>query len=438
MGKASEKTRDRFAKSRAHQTRARQSLASGVASASRSAQKPVPICFVKAKGAHLTDIDGNDYIDYTLALGPMLLGHSPAPVMAAVRRQLGLGVGYGASHRIEVELAEAVCRTVPSAERVVFSSTGSEAVHAAVRIARAATGRNKVIKFLGHYHGWFDPLHVGVSGSVPTQLGTSGQDPLASSTVTVCSWNSEASLEAVLSSDVAAVIMEPINVNGGCILPRPGYLEAVREVTRNVGALLIYDEIVTGYRVGLGGAQQRYGVLPDLTVLGKALGAGFPISAVCGRADLMEEVASLRVGHMGTFNANPVCSAAALAAVQYMESHSGEIYPRLDALTSELARGIHEAAVEAGLSIALNTATGVLRIFFSPVPVEDYADTAHSDGVALQAFTTSLVEQGLHVPARGLFYLSVAHSRDDMVATAAAAKGAMRAARAASSAQPFG
>ena len=157
-------TYDRFAKSKARQKRARRSLAGGVASASRSAQKPVPICFIRAKGARLTDVDGNDYIDYTLALRPMLLGHSPAPIIAAVRRQLGTGVGY------EAELAEAICRTVPSAERVVFNSTGSEGVHAAIRIARAATGRTKVVKVLGHYHGWFDPPHVGVAGAVPTQL----------------------------------------------------------------------------------------------------------------------------------------------------------------------------------------------------------------------------------------------------------------------------
>jgi glutamate-1-semialdehyde 2,1-aminomutase len=441
---------DRFAESRAHQSRSKGTLASGVASASRAAQLPVPICFAKGRGAHLTDVDGNDYIDYTLALGPMLLGHSPAPVIEAVQRQLGVGIGYGASHRTEAELAEAVCRTIPSGERVVFSSTGSEAIHAAIRIARAATGRTRIVKFLGHYHGWLDPIYIGVSALPATELGngsqsqddtgavdpglrelgTAGQDPLASASVTVCRWNSVAALEGVLGNDVAAVIMEPVNVNGGCILPQPGYLDAVRELTRRAGAVLIYDEIVTGYRLGLGGAQQRYGVLPDLTVLGKALGAGFPISAVCGSAHLMEEVASLRMAHMGTFNANPVCSAAALAAVRHMESHADEIYPSLDALTSQLVQVLTHAGAEAELPIAINSATGVVRMFISPSSVESYDDSLRANAAAMQTFTTSLVEQGMHVPARGVFYLSVAHTPGDIADTGAAATvAAMKTAR---------
>lgn len=450
-----ESGRDRFAESRAYQSRARRTLASGVASASRATQLPVPICFAKGRGAHLTDVDGNDYIDYTLALGPMLLGHSPAPVIEAVQRQLALGIGYGASHRNEAELAEAVCRTIPSGEKVVLSNTGSEAIHVAIRIARAATGRTRIIKFLGHYHGWFDPIHIGISSVRPPQLGngddqppldmgaadsgmrklgTAGQDPLASASVTVCQWNSESALEEVLANDVAAVIMEPVNVNGGCILPRPGYLDAVRKLTQRVGAVLIYDEIVTGYRLGLGGAQQRYGVLPDLTVLGKALGAGFPISAVCGSAHLMDEVASLRVAHMGTFNGNPVCTAAALAAVRHMESNADEIYPSLDARTSELVQVLTQAGLEAELPIAINSATGVVRMFISPISVGSYEDSFRANAAAMQTFTTSLVEQGVHVPARGVFYLSVAHTPQDIADTGAAATvAAMKAAKETSS-----
>src|SRR4249919_1719981 len=206
-----------LARSRAQHDRARRSLAGGVATAFRAAQEPFPISFARGAGARITDVDGNDYIDFALGFGPLLLGHSPGPVLDAVRAQLELGLGYGASHPLEPALADAVCRTVPSAELCVFSSTGSEAVHAALRIARAATGRSRVIKFQGHYHGWFDPMHVGLPGSVaPRTPGTAGQDQGASAAVTVCAWNDLPALAGVLGSDVAAVIMEPVAVNGGC------------------------------------------------------------------------------------------------------------------------------------------------------------------------------------------------------------------------------
>src|SRR5580692_547670 len=192
--------------------RASRSLAGGVATAFRSAQQPVPVSFTTGRGSRLTDVDGNEYVDYALGFGPMLLGHSPEPVLAAVRRQLDRGLGFGASHELEAELAEAVCRTVPSAELCVFGSTGSEAVHSAIRIARGATGRTRVIKFLGHYHGWLDPIYVGVAGQSGGAPVTGGQDEQAAAATTVCGWNDLDELRRHLGDDVAAVIMEPINV----------------------------------------------------------------------------------------------------------------------------------------------------------------------------------------------------------------------------------
>ena len=233
--------------------------------------------FVRGEGARIHDLDGNAYVDYALAFGPLVLGHSPAAVLSAVRTQLARGLGYGASHPLEAELGEALCRVVPSAELCIFGSTGSEAVHAAIRIARAATGRMRVVKFLGHYHGWLDSIYVGVPGQAGRAPATAGQDSQAAASVSVCPWNDLTELERELGEgDVAAVIMEPLNVNGGCVEPAPGYLEGVRELTRRKGVVLIFDEVITGFRLALGGAQEFYGVTPDLTVLGKGTRRGVP------------------------------------------------------------------------------------------------------------------------------------------------------------------
>lgn len=418
-------------KSHAQHDRARKSLARGVATAFRAAQEPVPVSFASSAAARMIDVDGNEYVDFALGFGPLLLGHSPAPVLDAVRAQLSLGLGYGASHPLEPALAEAVCRTVPSAELCVFSSTGSEAVHAALRIARAATGRPRVIKFQGHYHGWFDPMHVGLSGStVMTTPGTAGQDPAASASVTVCAWNDLTALDDVLGGDVAAVIMEPVAVNVGCLMPAPGYLEGVREMTTRAGALLIFDEVITGYRLALGGAQERLGVLPDLTVLGKALGAGFPISAVCGRADVLAEVASGRVAHVGTFNANPVCASAALAAVTALEQHASELYPQLELTAQRLTASLRSAATEFGVPLVVNQCGAAAHAFVSPGPVDTYADTLKADHAAYRRLAALLLQEGVHVIPRGLLYVSTAHSDADMTEAEGAIARAMAHARA--------
>jgi glutamate-1-semialdehyde 2,1-aminomutase len=413
--------KDRFSGSRSHQARARRSLAGGVATAFRASQQPIPICFERGHDARLVDVDGNEYIDYALAFGPMLLGHSPRTVVEAVQRQLATGLGYGACHRAEAELAEAVCRTVPSAERVIFNSTGSEAVHAAIRIARAATGRTRIVKFSGHYHGWLDPIHIGVPGTKGRDAGTKGQDPLAAASTTVCEWNDLDALAAVLSDDVAAVIMEPVNVNGGCLTPETGYLEKVREMTHRAGTLLIFDEVITGYRLSLGGAQGALGVVPDMTILGKALGGGFPISAVCGSEAAMEPAASFRVAHVGTFNANPICTAAALAAVTYMEQAEADMYPRLSALSKDLAAALRDAGAHAELPITVNSVTGVVHAFVSTNPVRSYGDALASDSATARRFSAALLEQGVHLIPKGLMYVSAAHTTEDIETTAAAA-----------------
>ncbi|MFN2628403.1 MAG: aspartate aminotransferase family protein [Gaiellaceae bacterium] len=418
-------TDERYRRSREGHERARRTLAGGVASAFRAPQLPVPITFARAHRAHLTDIDGNEYVDYALAFGPMLLGHSCEPVLEAIRRQLELGVGFGASHPLEAELAEAVCRTVPCAELCVFSNSGSEAVHAALRIARAATGRNRVVKFLGHFHGWLDPLAVGNPGRADARPATAGQDPLASGSVTVCAWNDVAALEAELAgNDVAAVIMEAIAVNGGCLVCDPGYLEAVRELTRKTGTVLIFDEVITGFRLALGGAQERLGVAPDLAVLGKALGGGMPISAVCGSAAVMDVAASGQVAHVGTTNANPVCAAAALAAIGELEARASELYPQLEREGAALAETLRSEAQEHGIPLVVNQVGAAAHAFWSDGPVTTYADTLAADGDAYRGFAQTLLGEGIHVIPRGLLYLSVEHGEDERARMQAAVHAA--------------
>ncbi|HEY7660865.1 MAG TPA: aminotransferase class III-fold pyridoxal phosphate-dependent enzyme [Actinomycetota bacterium] len=408
---------DRFAGSRVHRERASRSIAGGVTTAVRATQLPVTICFAGGRGCRLTDVDGNEYVDYALAYGPFLLGHSPAPVIEAARTQLETLIGHGGSNRVDAELAEAICRTVPSAERCVFSSTGSEAVHAAIRIARAATGRPKVVKFLGHYHGWLDPIHVGTPGQLEPAPGTAGQDPLAAAATIVCAWNDLDALDAALSEDVAAVIMEPVAMNGGGVVPSPGYLESVRELTRRRGAVLIFDEVITGFRVALGGAQERYGVVPDLTILGKALGAGFPISSVCGSAAVMEVVSSRTVAHVGTFNANPICASAALAAVSELERRADEVYPHLEAMGSALERALVQEGEAAGVPLSVNRVGGAAYATAGGGDVSTYEGVQSSDFATYARFAEGLLVEGVNVPPRGLLYVSTEHRDADLERT---------------------
>ena len=404
----------RYEESRIYHDRVRRSLARGVSSAMKATQAPVPICVSRGSGSQIWDIDGNEYIDFALSFGPMLLGQSPAVVLDAVRSQLDAGIGFGAGNRYEAPLAELLCEVVPSAELVIFSNTGTEAVQAALRIARAATGRNRIIKFRGHYHGWLDSVHVAIPGVASDGPGTGGQDPFASHATTICEWDDIESLSDALADDVAAVIMEPININGGCFASEPGYLEAVKRLTAQAGALLIFDEVITGFRVALGGAQKLLGVTPDIAVLGKALGSGFPISAVCGSRHVMSVVATGSVAHMGNFNGSPLAAAAGLATVAYLKENSDQIYPKLEASIGVIADAFRRASHEYGMPIQFNRAIGAGFGFVADQPVHRHEDRLCSDAEAYGRFAASLLDEGMFVPARGLWYVSTAHSETDL------------------------
>jgi len=401
-------------------------LARGVASGIRASQLPVPLTIVRGEKAHLFDIDGNRYLDFALAYGPALLGHSPRPVLEAVRRQLDSGLGFGASHSLETELSEAVVRTVPSAESCVFSTTGSEAVLAALRIARSATGRSRVIKFQGHFHGWPDPLAIGTPGMNGAEPASAGQDPKASSGTIVCRWNDLVDLRAALNDDVAAIIMEPAACNGGAFEPRPGYLRKVKELARSNGSVLIFDEVITGYRLALGGAQERYGILPDLTVLGKALGGGLPISCVAGKSELMAEVASGRVSHLGTFNCHPVTAAAAAAALATYESEADTIYPSLEKTGRALAEILRREAADVGLPLIVNQIGAAGYALWSEQPVSSHSDLAAADSDDYRQFARALLDEGVNVIPRGLLYVSTEHGDAELEEAEVAIRRACR------------
>ncbi len=425
----------RYTKSAQQISRAREALAGGVSTAMRAGQRPQPLVIERGEGSHVVDIDGNEYVDYVLGFGPLLLGHCPPAVGAAVAAQLQRGSTFGAQHMLEAEIAERLVSIVPCAELTCFSTTGSEAVQVALRIARASTGRPKIVKFEGHYHGWLDPVYVSTPGlpaappdaplpldPVPASEGQSGGDVL------IARWNDAAALEGLLEAQgdsVAALLMEPVACNGGLIEPRPGFLERVRELASDVGALLIFDEVVTGFRLGLGGAQERYDVTPDLAVFGKAIGAGIPLSAVAGSATPMEVLLDGRVAHVGTFNCNPLAAAAAVAA---LDTYAGDpdFYDTLERRAAALAGGLTEAAASSGVPLAVRQVGSLLQTAIGgPGAPADYAATLSADAEAQAQFSAEMLERGVMMLPRGWWFLSSEHSDADVEETIAAAEQAL-------------
>jgi glutamate-1-semialdehyde 2,1-aminomutase len=301
-----------------------QVLAGGVSSNFRMGGQPAPLFFERAEGPYLYDVDGNRYVDYVLGMGPCILGHAPREVVDAVATTLNLGQLYAGQHRLEVDLARKVQEMVPCAELVRFAGSGSEVVQAAFRLARAYTGRSKIVRFEGHYHGWIDTAlisprateeELGSYEAPNTVPGSRGQVRSALEDLIVLPWNDLEVLRRTLerhAGEIAGVIMEPILCNTGVILPRPGYLEGVRDLTARLGIVLIFDEVITGFRVALGGAQARLGVTPDLATYAKAIANGFPLAAVAGRREIMD-LLNQGVVHGGTYNASPATAAAAAA-----------------------------------------------------------------------------------------------------------------------------
>ena len=413
-------------------TRARAVLPGGVDSPVRAfgAVGGEPPFIERARGARIRDVDGRTYIDYVMSWGPLIHGHAPPDLVRALRAAAGRGTSFGAPTAQEVELARLVCRLVPSIERVRFVNSGTEATMSAIRVARAATGRDRIVKFAGCYHGHGDAFLV-QAGSGATTLGVPTSPGVARGTAAdtlIAHYNDLESVDRVCRAHrgkVAAVIVEPIAGNMGVVPPAPGFLEGLRQLCDDGGILLIFDEVISGFRAARGGAQAVYGVRPDLTCLGKIIGGGLPVGAYGGRADLMAQVAPAGpVYQAGTLAGNPLAMTAGIWALSNL---SATLYRRLAALGARLADGLRDAAREAGVPLTVNVAGSVLTPFFSAGPVADYASATAADTAAYAVFFRGLLRRGIYPPPSQFegWFLSAAHTEQDVDRTIRAAGRAL-------------
>ncbi len=376
-----------------------------------------PIFIDRGEGATMTDVDGRSYVDYVCSWGPLIHGHRPGMVREALTKVISeVGTSFGAPTLAEVELAELIVEFVPSIEKVRLVNSGTEATMSAIRLARGFTGRDRIIKFNGCYHGHGDSLLVRAGSGVAT-LGlpdSPGVPAALAELTTIAEYNDAAGIRRLFESigpDVASVIVEPVAGNMGCVPPEPGFLELLRELTSAAGALLIFDEVMTGFRVARGGAQEKFGIVPDLTTLGKVIGGGLPVGAYGGRAEIMDYVApSGPVYQAGTLSGNPLAVAAGLATLESLRS--GEAYERLEALGERLERGILEVGVERGARLRVNRVGSMLTVFFSEGPVRDFQTAMASDVEAFRRFFGNLLDRGIYWPSSPFeaAFISTAHS----------------------------
>jgi glutamate-1-semialdehyde 2,1-aminomutase len=391
-----------------------------------------PFFAASAQGAWLTDVDGNRYLDYVGSWGPMIAGHAHPHVLEAVARVMRDGLSFGVPNPLEVLMAETITRLVPSCEMVRMVNSGTEATLSAIRLARGATGREKIVKFEGCYHGHGDSFLV-KAGSGMLTLGVPDSpgvpSALADLTLTLPFNDFEAATDLFerLGGSIAGLIVEPVVGNANCILPREGYLQHLRTLCTQHGVILIFDEVMTGFRVALGGAQARYGVRPDLSTFGKIIGGGMPVGAYGGRADLMQQIApSGPIYQAGTLSGNPVAMAAGLATLELIQAPG--FHAALETRTNELCDGFEAAAREAGVPLTSNRSCAMFGLFFTDKKVESFADATACDVAAFRRFFHGMLERGVYLApsAYEAGFLSSAHGDDEIAITLNAARGAMR------------
>ncbi|MGC9222016.1 MAG: aspartate aminotransferase family protein [Solirubrobacteraceae bacterium] len=425
---------ERYARSAELYRKARGVIPGGVNSTARarfSGWDPHPIFVERGVGSHVVDVDGNDYIDYLLGLGPMLLGHRPTSVTEAVKRRItDVGTVFALPSELEIELARDIAAAVPGIESVRLVNSGTEAVLYSLRLARAFTGRSKIVRFEGQYHGFSDAIYW----SKHPDLSKAGSDthPVAlpqgpgvpmemSESLIIAQWNDLAMLEDIFArhhEDIAAIITEPIMCNTGCILPEPGYLEGLREITERYGALLIFDEVITGFRVALGGAQELYGVTPDITTIAKGIGGGFPVACIGGRRDVMELAADGVVSIAGTYSGNTIAVASAYEAIRWLREDAS--YPDLYRISDRLRSGLAELLADRSIEGRVVGVGPVYQVWFADTEIRNYRDAArHSRPDVFRIWWEEMLDRGVlfHPGHLENIFVSFAHTDADIDAT---------------------
>jgi len=427
-------------RSQALQQRAERFFPGGVNSPVRAfrAVGGAPPFVERAQGAWLTDADGNRFIDYFGSWGPMILGHAYPQVVEAIERAARNSASFGASTAAEADLAERIVACYPAIEKMRFVSSGTEATMSAIRLARAATGRKVIVKFEGCYHGHADGLLVKAGSGVAT-LGIPGSagvpEEIAQLTLAL-PYNDLGAVEAAFAAHpgaIAGLILEPVVGNAGCIPPGPGYLAGLRALTLREGALLIVDEVMTGFRVALGGALELYGVDADLVTLGKIVGGGLPVGVFGGKRRFMDLLAPLGpVYQAGTLSGNPLAMAAGIATIGYLQEHAAQVYPQLEATAKAVTEGVAAEAAQAGIPLTLNRVGAMWTWFFTPGPVTNYEEAAKSDTAAFGRFHNAMLNQGIWLPPSQFeaAFLGTAHGDAETAATIAAAREAFKAVKA--------
>jgi glutamate-1-semialdehyde 2,1-aminomutase len=416
-------------KSESMYAQAKNVLAGGVASSLRSSMKPIPLYVESAKGAKIRDVDGNEYIDYLLAYGPLILGHAHEGLTEAMHQAMQSGMTYGLQHTGEIQLAELLTQVLPAVEKVSLSGSGTEAVMLALRLARAYTGRTKIVRFHGHYHGWSDSIFTSFPSADMSQkdstqstngilAGTYGQSENSLKDIILLPWNDAAALESTLTAhahEIAAVITEPIMCNSGCIQPQAGYLQTMRKLTAELGIVMIMDEVITGFRVDLGGAHKLLGIDPDLVVIGKALGGGVAISAVGGKRRMMQLIDEAKVSHLGTLNGNCLSTTAAITTIKYLTENDGASLVKMKHLFNGLATEIRNLFLKHGIRGVVNQIGPVMHVMFiDEYEVNDFATFQRRDAIKYAQFAKMMLEEGILLRPNGLWYISTAHQQSDI------------------------
>lgn len=417
--------------------RAKIVLAGGVSSEFRKYSYPHALFYTHGKGSHIFDADGNDYLDFTLSQGPLILGHAHPHVAKSVQEYSDLGQLFAGQHIKELELAEKLHALIPSADLMRFCLDGSEAVQTAFRVARSKTGRQKFLRFEGHYHGWLDNVCWGISGPSLEELGnyeqpkvlpwTKGLPDGSGNEQIVLPWNNLDLVRERVRKDykeIAAIITEPVMCNNGCIVAEDDFLSGLRDICDEFGIALIFDEVITGFRMSLGGAQQYFGVTPDLSIFAKAMGSGYPISAIVGKREWMDEITEGRAIHAGTMNSSNSTVAASLATIEVLERE--QPYERLFSYGLKLMAGLRKAAEDHGHEVIVQGPGPMFAISFTHVKnIKDYRDTLKADKGKLNEFIKGMQEHGIRIIGRGLWYISTAHVEADIDTAIDAAKQVM-------------